>query len=77
MEPATTIIKALGGPIRVSEIAGVHRTRVYSWMRPKANGGTGGIIPFGHIPKLIEAARQGRVKLKADDFLPVKAEAAE
>ena len=76
MEPATTIIRVLGGPIRVSEIAGVHRTRVYSWMRDKDRGGTGGIIPFGHIPKLIEAARARKIKLSGDDFLPMKAEEA-
>ena len=31
MEPAATIIKRLGGPTAVAQIAGVHRTRVSNW----------------------------------------------
>lgn len=74
MEPAQTIVKKLGGPNAVAEIAGVHRTRVSNWMRPKEAGGTGGMIPFKHVPALIAAASAQGVELKADDFLPTSAE---
>lgn len=76
MEPAKRIIKALGGPTEVSRIAGVHRTRVSNWMRPKEDGGTGGIIPFKHAPALLQAAKDRDVALSADDFLPKQAETA-
>jgi hypothetical protein len=76
MEPANTIIKRLGGPSEVAKIADVHRTRVYGWMRPKSAGGTGGIIPFRHVPLLIEAARSKGIVMSADDFLPRDGEAA-
>ncbi|HET6409122.1 MAG TPA: hypothetical protein VFG14_14635 [Chthoniobacteraceae bacterium] len=39
-------------------------------MRAKAVGGTGGTIPFKHIPALIEAARVKGLVISADDFLP-------
>lgn len=39
-------------------------------MRPKAVGGTGGIIPLRHIPVLLAAARTRGVHLSAEDFLP-------
>lgn len=70
MEPAKSIIEALGGPEKVAEIAGVHRTRVYGWMRNKERGGTGGTIPLPHIPKLLHAAREQGVSLTAENFLP-------
>lgn len=70
MEPAATIISALGGPTKVAKIAGVHRTRVWNWTRPKAGGGTGGVIPMRHIGKLMSAASTAGVKLKAEDFIP-------
>lgn len=76
MEPASNIIKKLGGPSKVALITGAHRTRVSNWMRGKDVGGTGGMIPFKHVPKLLKAAEEKGLPLSADDFLPVK-EAAE
>ena len=70
MEPASKIIHSLGGAAKLAAIVGVHRTRVYGWMKAKESGGTGGVIPMPHIKKIIaEAARQG-IKLTGDDFLP-------
>lgn len=78
MEPARTIIDRLGGPSKVSEIAGVHRTRVSNWARAKSVGGTGGIIPQKHVRKLLAAAREKGLPLTAEDFLPPETvEAAE
>lgn len=70
MEPATHIINLLGGPNKVATIAGVHRTRVSNWKRPKEDGGTGGVIPFKHVPSLLAAAKDMGVELSTDDFLP-------
>jgi hypothetical protein len=70
MEPAQTIISKLGGDTVVAGIAGVHRTRVANWKRPKQSGGTGGVIPFKHVPALIAAAEEKGLKLDANDFLP-------
>jgi len=71
MEPARTIIDRLGGPTEVSRITGAHRTRVSNWARPKESGGTGGTIPFKHVPVLLQAAKDKGVELSTDDFLPV------
>lgn len=76
MEPASTIVRALGGPTLVAKIAGVHRTRVSNWCRPKDKGGTGGVIPFKHVPALIAAAREQGSNLSASDFLPPAVEKA-
>lgn len=69
MEPASSIIKALGGPTEVAAIAGVHRTRVYGWMKPKEEGGTGGLIPYPHVHKLMDAAKSRGLNLSGDDFI--------
>lgn len=76
MEPAQSIINRLGGPNKVASIAGVHRTRVSNWKRPKEDGGTGGVIPFKHVPALLAAAKESGVSLKVEDFLPVPEHAA-
>lgn len=39
-------------------------------MRAKVAGGTGGMIPFKHVPALLDAAKDKGVKLSTDDFLP-------
>lgn len=72
MEPAATIVGLLGGDTAVAQIAHVHRTRVANWKRPKEVGGTGGAIPFRHVPALLKAARERGLELSADDFLPTQ-----
>lgn len=76
MEPAATIVRALGGPSKVAEIVGVHRTRVSNWMRPRAKGGTGGFVPQKHVGKLLGFAIKHDVPLTAASFVPAPAEAA-
>jgi hypothetical protein len=76
MEPAQTIITALGGPTIVSRELGVHRTRVSNWQRPRSAGGTGGVIPQRHIPNLIRLAGARGVRLEAADFFPNQARAS-
>lgn len=76
MEPAASIIDRLGGPTRVAEIVGVHRTRVSNWKRPRAVGGTDGRIPQSYHVTLLTFAQQNQIPLQASDFLPVAEVAA-
>lgn len=71
MEPAASIIDRLGGPTRVAEIVGVHRTRVSNWKRARAVGGTDGRIPQNYHRTLLSFAQQNQIPLQASDFLPV------
>lgn len=70
MDPAERIIGMLGGPVKIADILRIHRTRPYRWMREKCEGGTGGLIPFRHVPRLLEEARNQGLSLDANDFLP-------
>jgi hypothetical protein len=71
MEPATSIIRKLGGPSKVAAIVGVHRTRVSNWMRAKESGGTGGTIPQSHhLTILRAAASMGVDGISGESFLP-------
>ena len=74
MEPASTIIKKLGGPTKVSEGIQVNRTLLYKWMSSKERGGTGGIIPHWQIPKLLDYANRIGVPLSQYDFVKKIAE---
>ena len=70
MNRAERIVTLLGGTTRVAAIAGVHRTRVWNWTKPRERGGTGGVIPQKHIRPLLDHARQHGIPLSLDDFLP-------
>jgi hypothetical protein len=78
MEPAQTIIRKLGGPNAVAQITGLHRTRVSSWQRSRAAGGTDGRVPQKHHAALLAFAREKGIELKAEEFLhpPQVAEAS-
>lgn len=76
MEPASTIISVLGGPSAVARMLNVHRTRVSNWKRSRDVGGTGGLIPYRHVNKIIAAAAERGVNLSGDDFLPKEQGAA-
>lgn len=70
MEPASSIVRKLGGATAVANIVGVHRTRVHAWTKPVEKGGTGGLIPMKHVRKLREHAEREGMGLTANDFLP-------
>lgn len=76
MEPASNIISSLGGPSVVAQAVGVHRTRVSMWQAPREKGGTNGLIPYRHVPKLLEFAKSRGVDLKPGDFMPTADTAA-
>jgi len=76
MEPAASIISALGGPTAVADVVGIHRTRVSMWQAPRERGGTNGMIPYRHIEKLLSMARQQGVNIGPEDFMPRPSDAA-
>lgn len=71
LEPAASIIERFGGPVIVRQVTGVSRTRVYRWTQPKAQGGTGGLVPNDAAIKLLRYARENSIPVTADHFLPV------
>lgn len=71
LEPAFSIIRKFGGDQKVAEICGLEqRTTPYRWAQPKAQRGSGGIVPQRHIPTLLAYARSHGISLRAEDFLP-------
>jgi len=70
MEPASTIIKRLGGRSVVAARCGVLPNRPSYWKMPKERGGTDGLIPAKHIPALIAFGREIGEELTTADFSP-------
>ena len=68
MEPASRIIKLLGGEPTVAKITGTTVTAPYRWQYPRERGGTAGQIPGKHIPPLLARAKALGLALTADDF---------
>jgi hypothetical protein len=69
-DPADAIIKKFNGLKAVADIVEVTPHTVMRWRRPKEEGGTGGIIPHWHIEKLLDAARERKIDLAPNEFLP-------
>lgn len=74
MEPATTIIKKLGGERVVSKVTETAYTAPYRWQQPREKGGTDGLIPQRHHPRLLDYARDNEIPLSPADFLPAREE---
>lgn len=58
MEPASTIIKTLGGHRAVADYCGTAVNAPYRWTYEKTRGGTGGVIPHRYHDTLLEMARE-------------------
>ena len=67
--PAKHVIDKCGGHKAVAEMTGTSLTNVYRWTYPKANGGTGGLIPAKYQGPLLTAAKKGGIDLSAADFI--------
>jgi hypothetical protein len=67
-EPASSIIRALGGHVKASEITGKAVLTVYRWTYSTADGGTGGHIPPKPAKRIYEWAKQNGVKIPAEKF---------
>ncbi|MBA8846232.1 hypothetical protein [Brucella intermedia] len=72
-EPANKIINEFGGLTAVATIVGVSPHSVMRWRMPKQSGGTGGAIPHWHIPVLLAAAKDRKLKLRPEDFVSLNA----
>lgn len=68
LEPARSVISAIGGVDKVAEITGKHVSRVYRWMYPKAKGGTDGFIPQAEAETLLRHAEANGLAVTADSF---------
>jgi hypothetical protein len=68
LDPARTVIERIGGVMAAAEATGKNRTRVYRWMRPRAVGGTDGLIPSRYHRDLLDYAKKNGRPLTPDDF---------
>lgn len=68
LEPATTVIKKLGGVEATAAIVGVDCSRVRRWRLPRESGGTNGLIPARHHEALLSWARKHHKGLSYKDF---------
>jgi DNA-binding phage protein len=66
MNPASTIVARFGGASEVARIAGVHRTRVYTWLR-------NGRVPQSHQLKFLQEAKRLGVSLTAEELIGLPA----
>ena len=67
--PAYSIVSRLGGVNATAHVCSVHFTRVYSWMKSKERGGTGGTIPQWHHPAILKFSEANELGVTADDFV--------
>lgn len=70
MEPASTIVRKLGGEGIVAELTRTASTAPYRWQYSREKGGTGGVIPQRYHRTLLSYARENDIPLSAEEFLP-------
>ncbi len=70
-EPASSLIKLLGGLTEVSQATGVTLTTVQRWRLTTESGGTGGHIPRKYHSALIDHARGRGIELPPAAFVDV------
>lgn len=70
LEPAASIVKRMGGVIAACDALDLHSTTIYSWMKPKSLGGTGGKIPSTRAWACIAAAKALGNVVSPAEFLP-------
>jgi hypothetical protein len=73
MEPASSIVKKLGGPTVIAKLTGCALSTPYDWQKPRDRKGTGGLVPQRYHRTLIDYARRHGIRLSAEDFLPAAA----
>ena len=68
-EPATLIIRAMGGITKAAVIAGVAEVTIQRWRWPVSKGGCEGFIPRWHHAKIIEHFAGRKIKVSAAIFV--------
>lgn len=66
--PAARVIAKCGGIDQTAKLVKRHRSVVNKWLRPRAKGGTGGIIPAHHQVTLMRKAPGRGIPLEPEDF---------
>lgn len=75
---AERVIAKFGGPYKLSKAVAalgdpaktLNPASVYRWMYDRKKGGTGGLVPTGSLPVVLEAARFDGIFLSTDDLDP-------
>lgn len=69
LEPAASVIAALGGVPFLAKAVGTTTTTVQRWRWPKEVGGTGGIIPHWHHEAILALAERLGVPLSFEALM--------
>lgn len=72
LEPAASVIAALGGVPTLAKGIGTTTTTVQRWRWPKEIGGTGGVIPHWRHDDIMAFAQKRGVRLSYTSLMPQK-----
>ncbi|KEP68800.1 hypothetical protein DL1_08660 [Thioclava dalianensis] len=70
LEAAKALIENLGGPTKVSESLGLHRSTVQRWVMTFDKGGRSGVIKSTQLSRLFALADSAGVQYDRADFVP-------
>jgi len=71
-DPAYTVIEKLGGKSFVAEQLSLDKSTLSRWCQPRPMG-TGGTIPQKHWARLLEMAREKRVRITLKELAAIEA----
>lgn len=74
MSPAEKVIEAFGGVRVLARLLGRNPSSVVRWRQPKAEGGTGGVVPSALQGRVLVLARERGLDITAEDLIAVSGE---
>lgn len=67
--PAARVITAFGGVRATARIIGRNSSTISRWLKPRAEGGTGGLIPSNLQKSILDHAAAQGMKITAVDLI--------
>jgi hypothetical protein len=69
ISPARVVIRAFDNASRLADLLGLDRSTVGRWDAPEIKGGTDGDVPGKYHRRILELARERKIKLTADEII--------
>lgn len=69
LNPAETVIRALGGVCKTARLLNRDKSAISKWKASRDNGGTGGLVPSSLQKQILDIARAHGIYLTADELV--------
>ena len=76
LQPAAKVISICGGFAATASLLGYQEVSIRKWTYTSDKGGTGGTVPYKAAARLLDKAKEHKLKLRPEHFFPPRKNAA-